>query len=76
MIEFQTEIDARGLSCPMPVMKAKKELKHLSTGDVLHVIATDPASVQDIEILLESLEDEMIEATEVNGEYHFYIKKT
>ena len=76
MIEFQTEIDARGLSCPMPVMKAKKELKYLSTGDVLHVIATDPASVQDIEILLESLEDEMIEASEVNGEYHFYIKKT
>jgi len=76
MIEFQTEIDARGLSCPMPVMKAKKELKHLTTGDVLHVIATDPASVQDIEILLESLEDEMIEFSEVNGEYHFYIKKS
>lgn len=76
MIEFQTEIDARGLSCPMPVMKAKKELKHLSAGDVLHVISTDPASVQDIEILLESLEDEMIEASEVNGEYHFYIKKS
>lgn len=76
MIEFQTEIDARGLSCPMPVMKAKKVLKHLPTGDVLHVIATDPASVQDIEILLESLEDEMIEASEVNGEYHFYIKKS
>jgi len=76
MIEFQTEIDARGLSCPMPVMKAKKQLKLLSTGDILHVIATDPASVQDLEILLESLEDEMIEASEANGEFHFYIKKS
>ena len=76
MIEFQTEIDARGLSCPMPVMKAKKQLKLLSTGDILHVIATDPASVQDLEILLESLDDEMIEASEANGEFHFYIKKS
>jgi len=76
MIEFQAEIDARGLSCPMPVKKAKKGLKHLSAGDVLHVIATDPASVQDIDILLESLEDEMLEALEENGEYHFYIKKS
>lgn len=76
MIDFQAEIDARGLSCPMPVMKAKKELKRLSTGDVLHVIATDPASVQDLEILLESLDDEMIAASQENGEYHFYIKKS
>ena len=75
MIEFQAEIDARGLRCPMPVMKVKKELKHLSTSDVLHVVATDPASVQDIEILLESLNDEMLDASEENGEYHFYIKK-
>jgi len=76
MIEFQSEIDARGLSCPMPVMKAKKQLKLLSAGEVLHVVATDPASVQDIDILLESLNDEMIHASEENGEYHFYIKKS
>ncbi|MCW8935888.1 MAG: sulfurtransferase TusA family protein [Gammaproteobacteria bacterium] len=76
MIEFQTEIDARGLNCPMPVMKVKKELKHLSKGDVLHVIATDPASVQDMAILLASLVDEMLETSEGGGEYHFYIKKS
>jgi len=76
MIEFQSEIDARGLSCPMPVMKAKKELKLLSAGEVLHLVATDPASVQDVDILLESLNDEMIHTSEENGEYHFYIKKS
>ena len=76
MIDFQAEIDARGLSCPMPVMKTKKELKRLSTGDVLHVVATDPASVQDLEILLESLDDEMLAESQENGEYHFYIKKS
>ena len=55
MTDFQVEVDARNLSCPMPVMKAKKALKGMSAGEVLHVIATDPASVQDLEILLESL---------------------
>ena len=76
MTDFQVEIDARNLSCPMPVMKAKKALKGMSSGEVLHVIATDPASVQDLEILLDSLDDDMLEQTEGGGEFHFYIKKT
>ena len=76
MTDFQVEIDARNLNCPMPVMKAKKALKGMSSGEVLHVIATDPASVQDLEILLESLDDELLEHTEGSGEFHFYIKKT
>ena len=77
MTDFQVEIDARNLSCPMPAMKAKKALKGMSSGEVLHVIATDPASVQDLEILLESLDDdELLEHTEGSGEFHFYIKKT
>ncbi|RDH82766.1 MAG: hypothetical protein DIZ80_10850 [endosymbiont of Galathealinum brachiosum] len=75
MTDFQVEVDARNLSCPMPVMKAKKALKGVASGDVLHVIATDPASVQDLEILLESLDDELLEQTESGGEFHFYIKK-
>ena len=76
MTDFQVEIDARNLSCPMPVMKAKKALKGMSSGEVLYLIATDPASVQDLEILLESLNDELLEQAEGSGEFHFYIKKT
>jgi len=75
MPDFQVELDARNLSCPMPVMKTKKALKGMNSGDVLHVIATDPASVQDLEILLESLSDELLEQTDGGGEFHFYIKK-
>ena len=76
MTDFEVEIDARNLSCPMPVMKAKKALKVMSSGEILHLIATDPASVQDLEILLEALNDELLEQTAGSGEFHFYIKKT
>lgn len=75
MPDFQQELDSRNESCPMPVMKTKKMLKGMSAGEVLHVIATDPASVQDITILLEAMDDELIETSEAGGEYHFYIKK-
>lgn len=75
MPEFQHELDSTDESCPIPVMKTKKKLKGMSAGEVLHVIATDPASVQDITILLESLQDELIESAETGGKFHFYIKK-
>lgn len=75
MPDFDQELDSRNESCPIPVMKTKKLLKTMSSGEVLHVIATDPASVQDIAILLEAMDDELIEKSEGGGEYHFYIKK-
>jgi len=76
MPEFQKELDAKDMSCPVPVMKTKKMLRDMPIGDVLHVVATDPASVEDINILLESVDDELIESSASNGEYHFYIKKS
>lgn len=75
MPDFQHELDARNLSCPMPVMKTKKALKGLASGEVIHVIATDPASADDLSTLVESTGDEIIEQSDSDGEYHFYIKK-
>lgn len=75
MTDYQIEVDARNLSCPVPVKKTKQALTAMAAGEVLHVITTDAASVEDINILLKSMEDEMIEKTECDGEYHFYIKK-
>ena len=76
MPEFQKELDAKNMSCPVPVMKTKKMLRDMAAGDVLHVVATDPASVEDINILLESVDDTLIDSSESNGEYHFYIKRS
>ncbi len=46
-MDFQKDLDARGLNCPLPILRAKKALADMATGDVLRVIATDPGSVRD-----------------------------
>ena len=75
MTDFDKELDVRNMGCPMPVMKTKMNLKGIASGEVLHVIATDPASVDDITTLMETTGDEILESSNEDGEYHFYIKK-
>jgi len=75
MAEFDKELDTSGLNCPMPVMKTKKTLKGLDSGQVLHVIATDPASADDIPDLVDTIGDSILESSQDGGSYHFYIKK-
>lgn len=76
MQTFDKELDASGLTCPMPIMKAKKMLQTLSAGQVLHLIATDPGTKSDIPALLGKTGDQMIEANMVDKKFHFYIRKT
>lgn len=75
MIESNKELDVRNMGCPMPLMKTKMNLKGMASGEVLHVVATDPASVEDITTLMDTTGDSMVESTVEDGEYHFYIKK-
>ena len=49
IMEFQKELDARGLNCPLPILKAKKALAELQSGEVLRIMATDPGSVRDFQ---------------------------
>ena len=76
MPEFQKELNAKDMSCPAPVMKTKKMLRDMVEGDVLHVVATDPASIEDMNILLEPCGDTLTDSSDSHGEYHFYIKKS
>ena len=75
MIEFQHELDARKQPCPNPVVMTRQAFKSMGTGDVLHVISTDPVSVQHIGMLLNAIHYELIDSNDTNGEFHFYIKK-
>ena len=75
MPTFDKELDTTGLNCPMPVMKAKKMLQSLSTGQVLHLLATDPGTRSDIPALINKTGDQLIETSEEGGKIHFYIKK-
>ncbi|MFX1366317.1 MAG: sulfurtransferase TusA family protein [Promethearchaeota archaeon] len=64
-----------GLKCPMPVLKTKKELRKLASGDVLEVIADDVGAKKDIPALVNKSGDELIELREDNGNITFVIKK-
>ncbi len=69
------ELDARGLNCPLPILRAKKALNNMSSGQILHVVATDPGSIKDFEAFARQTGNELIEANEVDGEFLFLVKK-
>ena len=72
----ESVFDYTGLKCPMPVLKTKKEIKKLSSGQVIKVIADDVGAKKDIPALLNKLGDELVELKEDNGNLVFTIKKT
>lgn len=75
MSHFDQELDARGLNCPLPILRAKKALKDLGVGQVLRIVATDPGSVKDFEAFAEQTGNELLESSESGDEFHFLLKK-
>ena len=75
MSDFNEELDARGLNCPLPILRAKKALAGLDVGKVLHIIATDPGSVKDFEAFAKQTGNELLESKEEGGKFQFLIKK-
>jgi tRNA 2-thiouridine synthesizing protein A len=75
-MEYTEIFDATGLNCPMPILRSKKVLNTLSKGDVLYVISTDSGSVKDFEAFCKQTGNELLESTEAEGKYHYYIKKS
>lgn len=67
--------DFTNLKCPMPVLKTKKELRNLASGEVIEVIADDVGAKKDIPALLNKSGDELVELREDNGNLIFVIKK-
>jgi TusA-related sulfurtransferase len=68
-------LDAKGLSCPMPVVKARLEIEKLGAGDVLQVIATDPGSVSDFDNWTKMSGHELLESSQDDGIYTYLIRK-
>lgn len=77
MSEFTPEktLDAKGLKCPMPVVKTSKEIKEVSIGGVLEVLATDPGSMADITAWTKSTGNELLKAAKEDGTFKFYIRR-
>ena len=74
MTEFNQMLDATGLNCPLPILKAKKQLNSLSSGEVLYIIATDSGSVKDFGAFCKQTGHTLLDSSEADGMYHFYIK--
>lgn len=75
MPNFDQELDARGLNCPLPILRAKKSINALDSGQVLRIIATDPGSVKDFEAFCKQTGNELLDTTQSSGEYYFNIRK-
>lgn len=74
-MEFNKEFDASGLSCPLPIVKTKKALADMTSGQVLRVISTDPGSVADMAAFAEQTGNALLEQTTEGGKYVFFMKK-
>jgi tRNA 2-thiouridine synthesizing protein A len=74
-MEFQKELDARGLNCPLPILKAKKALAEMATGEVLRIVATDSGSVRDFQAFAKQTGNALISHTHNNGEFTFLMRR-
>ena len=68
-------IDAKGVNCPIPILKAKKGIAEVPAGGTLEVLATDPGSVADFQAFCRSTGNELVEQGESGGVYRFLIKR-
>ena len=69
------ELDARGLNCPLPILRTKKMLNTMEAGETLKVVSTDPGSVKDMEAFCNQTGNEMVSSGEEAGDFVFEIKK-
>ncbi len=74
-MNFDKELDARGLACPLPIVKTRKSLNDLASGQVLKVVATDSGSMADMKAFAEQTGHELLSAAEAGGTYTFFLKK-
>jgi tRNA 2-thiouridine synthesizing protein A len=74
-MDFDKELDARGLNCPLPILRCKKALNDCTSGQVLKVVSTDPGSVKDFAAFAKQTGNELLASTEAGSEYTFFIKK-
>ena len=75
-MDFDQELDARGINCPLPIIRARKTIDSMEGGQLLRIVATDPGSVKDFEAFCQQTKNELVESNEADGEYLFLIRKT
>lgn len=75
MTEFDQDLDVRGLNCPLPILKTKKQLVLMAPGEILRVRATDPHSVIDFLAFADKTGHVLVHRQEADGEFHFWLRR-
>jgi tRNA 2-thiouridine synthesizing protein A len=74
-MNFDKELDARGLNGPLPILRAKKSLNDMASGQVLKIVATDPGSVKDFQAFAKQTGNDLLQQAEAGKEFVFYLKR-
>jgi len=74
-MDFDKELDTRGLNCPLPILRTKKALTDLASGQVLKVVDTDPGAVKDFQAFSRQTGHELLQHGEANKEFTFFMRK-
>lgn len=74
-MEFDKELDATNLNCPMPILRCKKGLSEINPAQILKITATDPGSVKDFQAFCKQTGHELLQLDDADGVFIFYIKK-
>lgn len=74
-IDAHREIDTRGLNCPLPILRAKKALSDMTSGQVLKIVATDPGSMRDFQAFCKQTGNELLAQQTVNREFIHFLKR-
>lgn len=75
IISHDVEVDARGLNCPLPILRTKKALNAMNSGQVLRVLATDPGSVRDFQAFSRQTGNALLASGTEGAEFHFLLRK-
>ena len=75
MLQHDREVDARGLNCPLPILRTKKMLNDMKSGEVVHILATDPASVRDFQAFAKQTGNALLQHGEQDGAFFFLLQR-
>jgi tRNA 2-thiouridine synthesizing protein A len=76
MTEVAEKLDARGMNCPLPILKTRKAINQMNIGEILEVTSTDPGSVKDMASFCEQTGNRLVSSNEANNSYVFLIEKS
>ncbi len=74
-MQFDRELDVKGLNCPLPILRTKKALSEMATGQVLRVLATDPSAAKDFQAFAKQTGNQLLSNTELDQVFEFFFRR-